>query len=124
MIDDYFIEFSKIISHLDIITYHSVTKKKIDDYSGVIRGKIYIDNYCLKFLEVIFLFNNPQKQKKKYSYHFMDGNNALVFRYDNAYHHREIKSFPHHKHLTDRVIETTEPDIKSVIKEIRKYLNK
>ena len=124
MIDDYFLEFNKIVSHLDIITYQSITKKKIDDYSGVISGKIYIDNYCLNLLEVIFLFNNPKKQKKKYSYHFMDENNTLVFRYDNAYHHKEIKTFPHHKHLPDRVIDSNEPDIRSVLKEVRDFLNK
>lgn len=124
MIDDYFLEFSEIISHLDIITNHSITNKKIDDYSGIIRGKIYIDNYCLELLEIIFLFNNPQKEKKKYSYHFMDENDVLIFRYDNAYHHREIKTFPHHKHLPDKVISCDEPNIKSVIKEIRSFLEK
>ena len=54
-----------------------------------------------------------------YRYHFQDGQNNLIFRYDNAPHFSELKTYPHHKHLPDRVIESYEPFIIEVIKEAR-----
>ena len=124
MIYDYFVKFSEDLAYLEIVTSHSLTKKKIDDYSGIIRGKIYFDRYCLEMIEVVFLFNNPQKAKKKYSYHFMDDKNSLIFRYDNAMHHKEISTYPHHKHLKNEVIKSSEPNIKTILKEIKAYLIK
>ena len=45
--------------------YFSITNKKIDDYSDIIRGKICFDNYCLQLLEVIFLFTTIPKKRKR-----------------------------------------------------------
>lgn len=49
--------------------------------------------------------------KMDYAYHYQDGDKNLVFRYDNAPHHPEVTTHPHHKHLR-RValqVETIEP---------------
>ncbi|MGH2523179.1 MAG: toxin-antitoxin system TumE family protein [Anaerolineales bacterium] len=47
-----------------------------------------------------------------------------VFRYDNAPHHPEILTFPHHKHLgpEDRLAESTEPNLADVLAEIEGLL--
>jgi hypothetical protein len=37
-----------------------------------------------------------QAGKVKYRYQYMDEARNLLFRYDNAPHHAEIDSFPHH----------------------------
>ena len=124
MIDDYFLKFSESLAYLDIITSHSLTKKKIDDYSGIIRGRICFGQFSLEVLEVVFLFNNPQVKKKKYSYHFMDSNSSLIFRYDNAMHHKELYSFPHHKHIKGDVVVSNEPNIQIVLQEIKSHLER
>lgn len=38
---------------------------------------------------------------EKYSFHWQAANGALIRRWDNAPHHREISSFPHHLHEGD-----------------------
>lgn len=48
----------------------------------------------------------------------MDPANSLVFRYDNAPHHRELPSFPMHKHLRDKVLEASMPTFKDILEEI------
>jgi hypothetical protein len=35
----------------------------------------------------------------QYSFHLQDSRSRLLFRYDNAPHHRDVPSFPHHKHV-------------------------
>ena len=52
-------------------------------------------------------------------YHFQDQQNNLIFRYDNTPHFPDLKSFPHHKHVKNKVEESDEPLILYVIKEAK-----
>lgn len=54
-----------------------------------------------------------------YRYHFQDGQNNIVFRYDNTPHFLDLDNFPHHKHFTDKVVGTVQPSILTVINEAR-----
>ena len=73
-------------------------------------------------MTVSFLKDRPIR--RAYSFHFMDGSNATVFRYDNARHHRDLEHFPHHKHIgaSERVIDCPQPSIASIRDEIAAYL--
>lgn len=55
-------------------------------------------------------------------YHFMNANNALIFRYDNAPHHDHIDTFPHHKHLPDHVTASLAPDFAEVFAEAEMHV--
>jgi hypothetical protein len=59
-----------------------------------------------------------------YSFHFMDAENALIFRYDSAPHHPGGEHFPHHKHVraNERVEDHHRPSISEVVNEIRRHL--
>jgi hypothetical protein len=60
--------------------------------------------------------------KTDYAYHFQDTQNQLIFRYDNAPHHPEVSTHPHHKH-TSKGIETANPPyLNDVLREIDQYL--
>ena len=48
----------------------------------------------------------------------------IIFRYDNAPHHPEVKTHPHHKHLFDRISDSSHPDIEAVIKEVKERFMK
>lgn len=53
-----------------------------------------------------------------YSYHLMDEHGNVIFRYDNAPHHPEIETFPHHKHTPSGIEPTSEPSFANVMQEI------
>jgi hypothetical protein len=54
-----------------------------------------------------------------YAYHYPDKTEKVIFRYDMAPHHKEIKTFPHHKHLgSEEVIESLAPSLAEVLHEI------
>ena len=42
----------------------------------------------------------------------------MVFRCDNAPHHRNIATFPHHKHVGDNVLPSREPSLSTVLEEV------
>lgn len=56
--------------------------------------------------------------KPRYIYHYQSADGALIFRYDNAPHHREVKTYPHHKHIGEAVVEARPPDLSEVLREI------
>lgn len=62
--------------------------------------------------------------KDRYSYHYQKPDNSLIFRYDNAPHHPEIKTHPHHKHVgsDQNVIAAQPPDLSDVLNEIDKII--
>lgn len=57
-----------------------------------------------------------------YRYHFQNGQNNLVFRYDNTSHFPGLETFPHHKHLPNRVVGAKQPSILEVIEEVRRRI--
>ncbi len=68
------------------------------DETLYLKGKvIFIDASVLSV--ALFLVKSGNKvQIEKYRYQYMDSNGEIEFRYDNANHHPEIRTFPHHKH--------------------------
>jgi len=58
---------------------------------------------------------------RRYAYHVFDGD-ALVVRWDNAPHHRDIATFPHHKHIGGEIAESEEMQISDVLAELEKML--
>ncbi|MEK7730197.1 MAG: DUF6516 family protein [candidate division KSB1 bacterium] len=56
--------------------------------------------------------------KNKYSYHWQEAQNQLIIRWDNAPHHPQIKSFPHHRHEGGLLLESPRVVIEDVLAEI------
>ncbi len=42
------------------------------------------------------------------SFHWQDSNNQMIARWDNAPHHKHLKTFPHHKHYGRQISESLE----------------
>ena len=117
MISDYFKKVKEAIESFDHIVVDSETSEKIYSRTkGYIKGDLHFtDESRLGFAE---LKDTGKDFKAKYRYHYMNNENELIFRYDNAEHHPEIKTFPHHKHIPGAILESQEPEIKDVLSEI------
>ncbi|MEM4971536.1 MAG: DUF6516 family protein [Sulfolobales archaeon] len=85
----------------------------------VLKGTItFIDSTRLYFLEYLLVEGNNLK-RVSYRFHYTDSQGVMVFRYDNAPHHPEVPSHPHHKHLSDgRVVAVEEKSLLDVLAEI------
>ena len=60
---------------------------------------------------------NHQFQREKYRSQFMNSKDQEIFRYDNAPHHKSVSSFPHHKHIENKVYDSIAPSLTKVLKE-------
>lgn len=115
MISKYFDKVkSEIENHSHIVENYQLKEKVYSEVRGFIEGELsFTDESRLDFAEV-----KDTEQAEKVKYHYMDNSNNMIFRYDNAKHHKEISTFPHHKHLPDKIAESSEPEINDVLTEI------
>lgn len=65
-----------------------------------------------------FVFTRTEIIKDIYAYHYQDANGRMIFRYDNTQHFRNLPTFPHHKHTSDRVLPAPEPDLQAILNEV------
>ena len=123
MVKKYFASLEEQISLFqNIIGTYSITTKYYTRNKGYISGSIiFIDDSKLGFKEVK---DTEFHKKDKYSYNYMSISGEMIFRYDNAYHHPEIETFPHHKHISTRIMKSDEPELIDVLIEISKNLGK
>lgn len=94
-----------------------------DDFNGILRCRVHFwDESYLSIHETVSTeLGYPVRIIYAYSY---IRNGQCVFRYDNAPHHHDIVTFPHHKHIgEDKIAPTDQPAINQVLGEIEKYLN-
>jgi hypothetical protein len=64
------------------------------------------------------------RDQSKYSYHWQTPTGALLLRWDNAAHHPEIPTFPHHKHEGERVMPSVRVTIAEVLAELAARLRR
>ncbi len=95
-----------------------------DDYNGLVRCRIvFWDDSYLDLYEVVNTERGyPIRVHYAYTY-IRDG--RRIFRYDNAPHHPEILTHPHHKHLgeNDSLAESPQPTLAQVLMEIEALLH-
>jgi len=116
MIELYFEETEETVQSFPDISSYVIHKKIYNSRQGFISGSvIFEDSSRLDFAEVK---DSGLKEKTKYRYHYMNKEGGLIFRYDNAPHHKNIRTFPHHKHISDDVRESCEPTLYEILLEI------
>lgn len=116
MIESYFAEIEAVIQSFPNIRTYNLRKKIYNQSQGYIGGTIVFSNgFQLDFIEVK---NVDIPDKIKYRYQYMDESQTLIFRHDNAPHHKQIPTFPHHEHTQDDVIACTEPTLHAVLLKI------
>lgn len=116
MIQEYFTRIQNILQSFPCIRSYTVRTKVYSVRQGFISGSVVFDNeHVLDFAEVK---DTDIRSKVKYRYQYMNEKREMLFRYDNAPHHRHIGAFPHHKHIPGDVRDSSEPDLEDILFEI------
>jgi len=123
-VEDYFSTIERSLRRIKGADIHgSITCLASDDYNGLIRCRVvFWDDSFLDLYEVVNVeLGHPVKIH--YAYTYMRGGER-VFRYDNAPHHPEISTHPHHKHTgkRERLSPAYEPTLSQVLDEIEREL--
>jgi hypothetical protein len=127
IIDDYFATIERGLQknvHIGEVEEQVVCLAS-DDYNGLIRCRVvFWDGSYLDLYEVVSTeLGYPVRVHYAYTY-VQEG--ERVFRYDNAPHHPEIVTHPHHKHIgpSDRLVPAEQPSLNQVLAEIEERLSR
>lgn len=109
----------KTIASFPIVLSSNIQKHYIPDGRAVyLKGNLIFVDFSVLEIAIFVSESYGDLKIEKYRLHYMKRNGQMIFRYDNAPHHPELASYPHHKHTPDQVIPTTEPSLRNVIQEI------
>ncbi|OIQ54269.1 hypothetical protein MOTE_24640 [Moorella thermoacetica] len=113
MIEEYFDFLKKIASTFAFTQEFRLVKEAVTLNRGFIRFIIkFVDGSELHVFEHV----DTHLHKTDYSYHWQDKNKKLIKRWDNAAHHPEIKTRPHHMHEVDQIKPSLEPTLTEILK--------
>ena len=118
LIEEYFQDIEQALAQSYIIIDAQLVTDKRSLYIGFLEGTLtFLDGSTLHFME--FVNVKMAVNRYKYSYHYQDATEALIFRYDMAPHHQDVSTFPHHKHLANgQVVDAVAPSLPDVLEEI------
>jgi hypothetical protein len=124
-IEHYFTHLQSVIEACPIVQTFNVTYDKRSTYEGFFHGEItFVDGSLLHLRE--FVDVEADIDRLTYVYQYMTAAQALMFRYDNTGHHRELNlpTYPHHKHdgSENNVTASSAPDLAGVLREIHMLL--
>ena len=106
----------------DIIIKVEDIRCEQDVDTEIVKAKIILtDGSNLRISESIV-----DEQLVSYSYYWLDECNRLIIGWDNASHHKDIKTFLHHKHIRKKtnVTSSKEHSLNEVLRSIYMILEK
>jgi len=98
---------------------------RIEILQEIQRGTLYILKVKIVLIDnSTFYIREIWKEDKLivYSYYWFDATGDLIEGWDNAPHHKEIDTFPHHKHTKKGIERLENPDVRIFLMKIRKTI--
>lgn len=82
--------------HSELLT---VLTEERDDQAGSIAFGVRYSDGSVFYMHLDADCSGDFVEWSDYGFQYLDRTNALIFRYDNAPHHRDLPSFPDHLHI-------------------------
>ncbi len=96
------VEYTNSIKHTltikSYITSFKIVRERLQDDFSWYRYRIRFDNGDMLEMTERFMVKENQIKVLKYSFHWQDTNGNIRKRWDNAPHHANLATFPHHVH--------------------------
>ena len=71
---------------------------------------------------ILYIREYVDENERSYSYHWQTKEGKLIIRWDNAPHHKNIPTYPHHKHIKGDVLPNYAITCEEILKEIEQVL--
>lgn len=118
MIGEYFGDLERRLGSFPLAVAVDTQTERVDLDRGYVKATItFTDGSELHLFEYVVL-GDGDVHREDYRYHYQTAEAELIWRWDNAPHHPEIETFPHHVHVGDEVRESKPVDLEEVLGEI------
>ncbi len=112
-------EIFRLLDNNELISSYEVLDFRKNKYGFFLKLKVQFMDQSILFSKEYFSID-----VRNYSFHWQDNKNNLLIRWDNAPFHKNIETFPHHKHEGKMVHPSTEIGFEDVLNYIIEYLGK
>jgi len=119
-IKDYLDEILNLIAENPFILSQSLSFEERPPDSAFISGLITFTNGSKLHFKEFVVFKPYDFKALKYGYNYLDKNEALIFRYDNALdpQAKKLSTYPEHKHTLKGLLAVPRPAFREVLLEI------
>lgn len=117
-ITEYFRAIDEIMDLCQEVSLKAILYDERSETKGFVRGLIHFaDGSELHVREFVDVTSGIDRYK--YSYHYMCSG-QMIFRYDNASDiaARDLRTYPHHKHVAEVIDESSAPTLQEVLAQI------
>ena len=122
--DDYLAWIKSVIALCPEVVNLTILREEAQTDKGLWRYRLTLKDGS--FLEMFEFFKIASEQVEiiKYSFHWQTENRELIKRWDNAPHHPEISTYPHHLHdgSEDSVFPYLSVDIEAIFRQISEHI--
>lgn len=122
ILNTYLARLEDILRSRKDITIHSWRIRRITNiaiFKAIIQ---FYDGSQLDLAEQVEKVSYREVKRVSYKYHYQQVDKTLIFRYDDSPHYPKLLTFPHHKHVKDKVYEAQAPNLTEVLREIDTYI--
>ena len=124
-IDHYFEQVKVAIDQCSVVYSSEIDYDRRDNSTGFIRGNILFQDVSILHVRE-FVSVMAGTNRLMYSYQYMSAAKDLIFRYDDADHHRHLRlpTHPHHKHdgSEQNIVASHAPMLADVLAEIEQIV--
>jgi hypothetical protein len=119
----YFRIIQEIILNAPHVVQSDLSFDEISESECYIRGSLSIfGGFELHVAE--YVVTEPEFKRLKYRYHLQTSTNELVARWDNATHHPEVETYPHHIHFENGTVGfSPSMDLEQVLNAVVQFLS-
>nr|MDO8087674.1 DUF6516 family protein [Candidatus Sigynarchaeum springense] len=115
----YFDFIKNLISSNPFVQQSAVIRERV----GSLEGFIQITACLIKGKTLdVFEYYTMADGVTKYRYNLMDDQKDVLARWDNAPHHPEISTHPHHLHLPEKIVESKKPSLSYVLIKLSDFI--
>lgn len=110
-------EIFRLLENNELIKSYEVLDFRENQNRFFLKLKVHFNDHSILFSKEYF-----STDVRNYSYHWQDRNNELIIRWDNAPFHKDIYTFPHHKHKAGEIFPSNEIGLVDVLNHISMIL--
>ena len=124
LLQDYFAEIRRTIRGFTGIHVERYQEQLLTPTRANLRVKLRLPDKSFLEISEALAAEETTITWLSYLYHWQDPTGHLVLRYDNAPHHPEIETFPHHKHVAETAEASQRPSLPDLLNDIRRLITK
>jgi hypothetical protein len=105
-----FSDIVKAVEDLEIVQKETVAKLK---------AKLRLFDGSILWVREVYVYDLMEV----YSYYWLRPDETMIIGWDNAPHHNDVKTYPHHKHIAGKVENSDQRNLQDILNFIKWFFN-